>query len=84
MNELDPRRRPQRAGTAMLMAGLVMMLVPAICLVIVIISTGVTVHPGAESAFYGLVYLGLGAGLCSFPIGLVLLIFGIVQLAKAK
>jgi hypothetical protein len=84
MNDLKPGARTSKRGALLFVVGLSLLALPFLCLVIMVISTGHAVEGSAEATFFWLVYLGLLAGFITVPIGLVLLIVGIVQMFRPR
>lgn len=84
MNDLKPGTSTRRRGAVLFSVGLALLALPFVCLVIMVISTGHAIEGGAEATFFWLVYLGVLAGVITVPIGLVLLIVGIVQMFRPR
>jgi hypothetical protein len=82
MNDLQPGTGQQRPNATLFWAGLTLLAIPALCLVITVVSTGHEIQGSGQSMLFWLVYLGLVSGICTAPLGLILLIIGVVQLAR--
>ena len=65
------RAKPKVSPLSIL--GLICLGLPAVCLFILIASTGVRIEPGAETLFYATVFFGLKSGIVSIPLGILLL-----------
>ncbi len=64
--------------------GLILIGLPAACLVILVVSTGHQVQSGAETGFFMLAYLGALSGCLSVPIGIAFIIYALLSKNKRK